>query len=98
MECKVIDSSSILKSFSIRIEPDWNVKRISRWSRRTYCNIRIEPDWNVKIKIDLYICIGFAIRIEPDWNVKKGKQSVTSQVQTIRIEPDWNVKLKEWEK
>ena len=32
----------------IRIEPDWNVKRLLSTSNSPRVAIRIEPDWNVK--------------------------------------------------
>ena len=37
----------------IRIEPDWNVKKLLKLAAPTAARIRIEPDWNVKRKGDI---------------------------------------------
>ena len=38
----------------IRIEPDWNVKKVAVNLYPSFIAIRIEPDWNVKMHRQLY--------------------------------------------
>ena len=54
----------------IRIEPDWNVKKVIIFFNCVVSFIRIEPDWNVKAIADNATTFPPVIRIEPDWNVK----------------------------
>ena len=48
LECKVTKSGRFKICRTIRIEPDWNVKRAEDNSLQVMQSIRIEPDWNVK--------------------------------------------------
>ena len=71
LECKAFSLKNFSFPHSIRIEPDWNVKRGTFQNPSGSDIIRIEPDWNVKCTISTVISSKMPIRIEPDWNVKK---------------------------
>ena len=57
--------------YSIRIVPEWNVKRSGGEPASRLTLIRIVPEWNVKDASALSQIGDGAIRIVPEWNVKK---------------------------